>query len=77
MIDVFNEQIEVLIKEGISNLYWFKGDLKKSFYRANVPENITHKIFGIKYNGKTLTKRERLDKLYENIRDDWKSQETS
>ncbi|GAA4239708.1 restriction endonuclease [Postechiella marina] len=68
MIDVFNEQIEVLIKEGISNLYWFKGDLKKSFYRANVPENITHKIFGIKYNGKTLTKREMLDKLYENIR---------
>lgn len=68
MIDVFNEQIEVLIKDGISNLYWFKGDLKKSFYRANVPANITNQIFGIKYNGKTLTKREMLDKLYESIR---------
>lgn len=68
MIDVFNEQIEVLIKDGISNLYWYKGDLKKSFYRANVPENITNQIFGIRYNGKSLSKRQMLDKLYESLR---------
>ena len=42
--------------------------MKKSFYRANVPENITNNIFAINFNGKTLSKREILDKLYETIR---------
>jgi len=54
MIDVFTEQIEVLIKEGISNLYWYKGDLKKSFYRANVPETTTNNLFNIHFNGAFL-----------------------
>lgn len=69
MIDVFNEQIEVLIKEGISNLYWYKGDLKKLWYRVGVPEQLTAKIFNFKFADRQLTKRELLDKLYENLRE--------
>ena len=37
MFDVFTEQIEVLIKDGIANLYWYKGDLQKAWLRAGVP----------------------------------------
>lgn len=69
MIDVFNEQIEVLIKEGISNLYWYKGDLKKLWYRVGVPEQLTNKIFDYKLADRKLSKRELLDKLYENLRE--------
>lgn len=69
MIDVFNEQIEVLIKEGISNLYWYKGDLKKLWYRVGVPAELTNKIFVMKFADRTLSKRELLDKLYENLRE--------
>lgn len=70
MIDVFNEQIEVLIKDGISNLYWFKGDLKKICLKSGVPSDLTNRLFNQKFaDGKTLSKRELLDKLYENLRD--------
>lgn len=69
MIDVFNEQIEVLIKEGISNLYWYKGDLKKLWYRVGVPEQLTTKIFNLKFADRQLSKRELLDKLYESLRE--------
>jgi hypothetical protein len=68
MIDVFTEQIEVLIKDGISNLYWFKGDLKKLWYRVGVPIELTNKIFNIRLADRNLSKREALDKLYEELR---------
>lgn len=69
MIDVFNEQIEVLIKDGISNLYWYKGDLKKIWLKSGVPLELTEKLFNIKIEeGKSYTKRELLDKLYESLR---------
>ena len=41
MFDVFTEQIEVLIKDGIANLYWYKGDLQKAWLRAGVPSIVT------------------------------------
>lgn len=41
MFDVFTEQIEVLIKDGIANLYWYKGDLQKAWLRAGVSAVVT------------------------------------
>ncbi len=30
IFDVFTEGVEILIKYGIANLYWYKGDLHKA-----------------------------------------------
>jgi hypothetical protein len=69
MIDVFTEEIEVLIKNGISNLYWFRDDLKKSWIRAGVDPNLSQKLYEAKNDmGGKLTKREMMDLLYENLR---------
>ena len=71
MIDVFTEQIEVLIKEGISNLYWYKGDLKKLWFRAGVPIQMAENIFNQRdFEGKIPSKRKLLDSLYENLRNE-------
>lgn len=70
MIDVFTEEIEVQIKKGISNLYWFLGDLEKAWLRAGVDRNLTSKLFATRQgDGKKLTKRQLMDLLYKNIRD--------
>jgi hypothetical protein len=70
MIDVFTEEIEVLIKKGISNLYWFLGDLEKSWLRAGVDARLTIKLFATRQeDGKKLSKRDLMDLLYKNIRD--------
>jgi len=69
MIDVFTEEIEVLIKEGISNLYWYKNDLKKLWLRAGVQPEIANGIYSQRNEeGKKLSKRQLLDSLYEQIR---------
>jgi hypothetical protein len=36
MFDVFTEEMEVQIKTGISNLYWFREDLRKAWLRSSV-----------------------------------------
>jgi hypothetical protein len=70
MIDVFTEEIEVQIKKGISNLYWFLGDLEKSWLRAGVNAKLTSKLFESRHeDGKKLSKRELMDLLYKNLRD--------
>jgi len=70
MIDVFTEEIEVQIKKGISNLYWFKGDLEKAWLRAGVDVRLTSRLFAmLKEDGAKFTKRELMDLLYKNIRD--------
>ena len=69
MFDVFTEQIEVLIKDGISNLYWYKGDLQKARLRVGVSEETCREIDRLKDEvGQPLTKRKRMDRLYERLR---------
>ena len=70
MFDVFTEEIEVQIKKGISNLYWFLGDLQKAWLRAGVDKKLTDKLFALRNEeGRKLTKRELMDLLYINIRE--------
>lgn len=69
MIDVFTEEIEVQIKLGISNLYWYKGDLKKCWLRVSVDERICGKLFvKTDFGGQRLTKRQLMDELYSILR---------
>jgi hypothetical protein len=69
MFDVFTEEIEVLIKDGLANLYWFKGDLQKVWLRGGVPQPLCTKIAGLKdADGKALTKRLQMDQLYLELR---------
>lgn len=65
MLDVFNEEAEILIKEGIANLYWYRGDLRKVLVSAGVTSETCDHIFGMRSNsGLELTKRELLEELY-------------
>ncbi len=69
MIDIWNEEIEILIKEGITNLYWYLGDLQKSWLRAGVDDLLSNKLFALKTeDGKKFTKRQLMDELYSNLR---------
>ncbi len=69
MFDVFTEQIEVLIKDGIANLYWYKGDLQKAWLRAGVPGVVTKSISQERdSDGNSLSKRRQMDRLYEELR---------
>ncbi|MGE0040950.1 MAG: restriction endonuclease [Alphaproteobacteria bacterium] len=69
MFDVFTEEIEVLIKDGVANLYWYKDDLRKAWLRAGVPQPLCLKIAGLKDpDGKSLTKRLQMDQLYQELR---------
>lgn len=69
MFDVFTEEIEVLVKDGLANLYWFKGDLQKVWLRAGVPQPLCTKIARLKdTDGKGLTKRLQMDQLYQELR---------
>ena len=69
MFDLFTEEIEVQIKSGISNLYWYKDDLKKAWIRSSVSIKICEVIFSRKNNGVNLTKRELMNDLYLELRD--------
>jgi len=69
MFDVFTEQIEVLIKDGVSNLYWYKGDLQKAWLRSGVSQPLTRQIsLERDADGKPLSKRKQMDRLYEELR---------
>lgn len=69
MFDVFTEEIEVQIKKGISNLYWYLGDLKKAWLRSGVGESLTNTLFALRHpDGTKLSKRQLMDKLYEELR---------
>ncbi len=69
MFDVFTEQHEVLIKDGIANLYWYRGDLQKAWLRVGVPEAVTAAIWTMRdENGLSMSKRKCMDKLYERLR---------
>ena len=69
MINVFTEEIEVTIKDGISNLYWYRGDLYKAFLRSGVDQELASAIHNKKdAEGKNITKRQMMDLLYEELR---------
>ncbi|WJF89742.1 restriction endonuclease [Paraburkholderia bonniea] len=69
MFDVFNEEIEVLIKDGLANLYWYKSDLHKAWQRSGVPVSIVEGIKQLRdETGKALTKRSQMDALYQKLR---------
>jgi hypothetical protein len=71
MFDVFTEEIEVLIKDGLANLYWFKDDLRKVWLRAGVPATLCNQIGRLRDDlGKPLTKRLQMDRLYQELRTD-------
>jgi hypothetical protein len=69
MLDVFTEQNEVLIKDGIANLYWFRADLQKAWLRAGVPEQLCKEISDLKdAEDRALSKRKQMDNLYLRLR---------
>ncbi|VVE50693.1 restriction endonuclease [Pandoraea cepalis] len=69
MFDVFTDEIEVLIKDGLANLYWYKGDLHKAWLSSKVEPRLVSEIKNLRSpEGKSLTKREQMDALYERIR---------
>lgn len=69
MFDVFTEEIEVLIKEGIANLYWFKKDLNKAMLRSGVSYNLADRIQRkTDDEGRKLSKRQQMDLLYDSLR---------
>jgi hypothetical protein len=69
MIDVFTEEIEVQIKKGIANLYWFLGDLEKAWLRAGVDSRLSTKLFSSRQqDGSKYSKRQLMDLLYLEIR---------
>jgi hypothetical protein len=69
MFDVFTEEVEVLIKDGIANLYWYKGDLHKAWVRSGVAATVKDEVAGLRTaEGQELTKRKQMDALYERLR---------
>lgn len=70
MFDVFNIEIETLIKDGLSHLYWFKADLHKAWLVSGVSQPVVGEIKKlVNAEGKNLSKREQMDVLYERLRD--------
>src|SRR5262245_43760095 len=69
MLDVFTEEVEVLIKDGIANLYWYKGDLHKAWLRSGVSLQTRDEIVRLRNSeGQDLSKRLQMDALYERLR---------
>jgi hypothetical protein len=69
MFDIFTEEIELTIKNGIANLYWYLGDLKKAWLRAGVDRGICDSLFSRRQaDGSKFTKRQLMDMLYERLR---------
>lgn len=70
MLDVFTEEIEVTIKDGLANLYWYKGDLHKAWCRSGVDAALCSEIANAcNGEGNKLTKRQQMDLLYQRLRD--------
>lgn len=69
MFDVFTEEIEVAIKDGIANLYWYRGDLKKCWLRSGVLIDLADRIYLEKSaDGNDISKRVMMDRLYAELR---------
>jgi hypothetical protein len=69
MFDVFTEEIEVVVKDGIANLYWYKNDLKKAWLRSGVDAQTADSLSELRdTDGEKLSKRKLMDRLYERLR---------
>ena len=69
MFDVFTEEIEVTIKDGIANLYWYRGDLKKCWLRLGVEPKLADRLHAEKNaDGGDISKRRMMDRLYDDLR---------
>ncbi len=69
MFDVFTEEVEVLVKDGIANLYWYKSDLHKAWLRSGVASSLRDEVSRLRGDdGQELTKRKQMDALYERLR---------
>jgi hypothetical protein len=69
MFDVFTEEVEVLVKDSIANLYWYKGDLHKAWIRSGVSTALRDEVIRLRTDdGQELSKRRQMDALYERLR---------
>ncbi|CAG9179023.1 restriction endonuclease [Cupriavidus pampae] len=69
MFDVFTDETEVIIKDGMANLYWYKGDLHKAWISSGVPSTAVDRVKRLRDSSdKLLTKRAQMDALYEELR---------
>lgn len=69
MFDVFDIEIETLIKDGLSHLYWFKADMHKAWLVSGVTQSVVSDMKKlVNLEGKSLSKREQMDALYERLR---------
>jgi hypothetical protein len=69
VFDIFTEEIELTIKNGIASLYWYLGDLKKAWLRASVDPKLCDSLFSRRNpDGSKFTKRQLMDMLYEHLR---------
>lgn len=69
MFDVFDIEIETVIKDGLSHLYWFKADMHKAWLVSKVSQSIIDDIkLQVNAEGKKLSKREQMDALYVRLR---------
>jgi hypothetical protein len=69
VFDVFTEEIEVTLKLGIANLYWYRGDLKKCWVRSGVTQILADRIHSERTpDGDSISKRLMMDKLYDELR---------
>lgn len=69
MFDVFTEEIEVTLKDGIANLYWYRQDLKKCWLRAGVASGLADEILSERTTeGEKISKRRMMDRLYDELR---------
>ncbi|MGJ5632599.1 restriction endonuclease [Nostoc sp. CALU 1950] len=69
MLDVFSEEIELLIKSGIANLYWYKDDLKTAWLKSGISCEVCENLFSrTNTEGRYLTKKQLMDLLYVELR---------
>lgn len=69
VFDVFTEEVEVLVKDGIASLYWYKADLHKAWLRSGVSAALRNEILLLRGDdGQELTKRRQMDELYLRLR---------
>ncbi len=65
MFDVFTEEIEGLIKRGLSNLYWLKDDLKKAWLRSGVDSSLCEALSSKRNpDGSKPSRWKLMDSLY-------------
>jgi len=69
MFDIFTDEIEVTLKEGITNLYWYKDDLKRVWFQVGVDPKLWESLNARPgYEGGAPTKRQLMSYLYEELR---------